>query len=298
VCYVSDPNGATDLNITNDESTYSFALFGNGTLPVSEGFEVPVQTSVNWSPLPVQAGSDWKFTTQSFSGGAQSMMVDNLNNVPNNTSILQGLNNYNFATVSNPYFHFKVAYQQKSAANNDKLSLEISNDCGKTWWTKWSKQGAALATTNVFSSAAFAPAASDYAEYSIPGVISHNTAFRWVFVSDPTAPGNNIFLDDINLGERQYVGIDENSAPANSFDLYPNPGNGATTVKFALSKPASVEINVSDISGRKVIGLTQAQYSAGEQLISINKDSSLSPGVYLVTVSTDGLRSSRKLVIN
>lgn len=297
-CSISNANNGTDVNASNDQSAYSFAVYGSGTLPISEGFEIPSQTTNSWAVVPSPNGANWAFTSQAFSGGAQSIMINNLTNNAGNTSVLQGLDNYDFSSVAHPYFHFKIAYQQKVTTNNDKLSLEISNDCGLTWWTKWSKQGAALATTTALSASAFVPAQSDFVEYAIPGVISRNTIFRWVFTSDAAAPGNNVYLDDINLGEGATVGIAELASTDTNFEIYPNPGSGETTLKFTLTKTSLIDVNVTDITGRQVIGVAQANYSAGEQLIVVNKDNSLSRGVYLVTLSGNGIKLSRKLVIN
>ncbi len=297
-CFVSNPNNSTDANTGNDQSVYNFAVYSADNLPIVEGFENVSVTNTHWSIIPSTNGSDWAFTGQSFSGGSKSLMVDNLNNTAGNVSILKGLNTYDFSNTNDPAIYFKVAYQRKSFANNDKLQLQISNDCGNTWWTKWSKQGAALATTTVLSSTAFVPAVADYVEYEVPGVMSANNIFRWVFTADATAPGNNIYLDDINILDKTTVGIKENKNLTNGFELFPNPGSGETFMSFNLINAASVEINVTDILGKKVIALEKTNYNSGNQTISFNKENTLSKGIYMVTISVDGAKSTKKLIIN
>ena len=298
-CTISNPNATTDPNALNDQSSYSFGVYTADNLPIVEGFETPATTTANWDIVSSAGGSDWAFTTQAFSGGAQSLMVNNLTNTPGNISILQGMKSYDFSTAQDPYIHFKVAYQQKALTNNDKLRLETSTDCGATWLQKWTKQGSALATTTVLSSTAFIPSVTDFVEYTVPALFNPSVLFRWVFTADATAPGNNIYIDDINIYDEATVGIKVNSALANNnFEVYPNPANAETFLKFNLTSASSVEINVTDISGRKVIDMPKTQYNSGNQLISINKDASLSKGIYMVTISADGVKSTRKLVIN
>lgn len=298
-CVVADPNNGTDSNPLNDESSYSFSVYGQGTLPVVEGFETPAQTVNDWQALPSAGGSDWEITPQAFSGGARSAMINNISNTAGNISILQGMNDYDFSLILHPTFYFKVAYQQKSTANKDKLSLEISNDCGKTWWVKWTKQGAALATTSAMSAVPFVPAPAGFVQYTIPGLLNKHSIFRWVFVADPAAPGNNVYLDDINLGEVVTVGINESSPNAGKdLEVYPNPTNGETMLDLKLSSAATIEINVTDIAGRKVIEMPATEYNAGSQLVTLNKDGVLANGIYVITVSANGIKSSRKLVVN
>ncbi len=297
-CFVTNPNNGVDGNLANDQSSYSFASYAPGSLPIMEDFESVSSVNTSWSILPSANGADWSFTNQAFSGGAQSLMINNLANNPGNTSIFQGTSSYDFSAAQDPYIHFKIAYQQKAAGSNDKLRLEISTDCGTTWWQKWTKQGSALATTTVLSSSAFIPATTDFVEYTVAGLFNPSVLFRWVFISDATSPGNNIYIDDINIYDEATVGIKENATAVNGVALFPNPSNGETFLKFNLNSASPVEITVTDILGKKVIDLGKTNFSAGQQTLSINKDNVLPKGIYMVSISADGAKSTKKLVIN
>lgn len=295
-CYISDPNNGADGYSANNQIVYTFNVFSVGSIPLVEGFEDPALTGSQWVMVP-SGGSDWMVTGQAFSGGEKSVMINNLTNTPGNTSIYTGLKNYDLFSALDPFITFKVAYQQKSANNNDKLSLEMSNDCGQTWWTRWTKQGSALATTTVLSNTPFVPSANDFVEYNITAPISSNAIFRWVFKADATNPGNNVYLDDINLLDAT-VGLKKINGTASGIELFPNPSNGETNLRFQLAGPTHIAVNVFDISGRKLISLEDREYAAGEQTIRFNQNSELSKGIYLVNIRANGTATSYKLVMN
>lgn len=299
-CFITNANNGVDANAANDVLVYNFSTFSNDNLPILEGFENASVSSTHWSILP-SGGANWSITNQASSGGSKSLMINNLINTPGNTSIIQGLNNYDFSNTIEPYIYFKVAYQQKSTANNDKLSLQISNDCGNTWWSKWSRQGAALASTSVLSNSNFIPTTADFKQCSAYGIFSSNTIFRFVFTADPLNPGNNIYIDDVNIYDTTAVaavGIKEQKGITTNFQLYPNPTSGEAFVKLYLNTTSSVEIKVTDVCGKEVYSIEKNKFSAGEQVISITNQTNLNKGIYFVTVYLENEKFISKLVIN
>jgi hypothetical protein len=297
--FTSNPNNGSDGNNANNQVVYIFNVYNSGVIPMVEGFEVPNITADQWKIIPSQNGASWAVNSQASSGGSRSIMIDNSTNVAGNTSILMGMENYDFYQVQNPSIAFKVAYQRKNANNNDKLSLEVSTDCGKSWTTRWSKQGSELASVAALSNAPFVPTAAQFTPYMINAWINSSSLFRWVFEADPTSVGNNIYLDDINLAD-EAVGIKEigSFSSAAGFELFPNPSNGAATVRFNLTKNATVNINVTDLMGRNVLMVADKELSQGVQEMSFNKNAELAKGIYLIGITVDGVTTTRKLVIN
>ncbi len=297
--YTSSPNNGTDGNNANNQIVYTFNVYNSGVIPMVEGFENPNITADQWVPVVAQNGANWTVNSQAASGGSKSIMIDNFSNTPGHVSILQGMENYDFYQTQSPGIYFKVAYQQKNANNNDKLSLEVSTDCGKSWATRWSKQGSDLASVAALSNIPFVPTAAQFTSYGITAWINGSSLFRWVFEADPNSVGNNIYLDDINLAD-EAVGIKEiGSFTSNmGFELFPNPSGGEATVRFNLTKNSTAKINVTDISGRNVLLIADKELNQGVQEISFNKNNELSKGVYLVGITVDGVTSARKLVVN
>ncbi len=300
-CFITNVNNSADVNLLNDTMIYNFSIFSSDNLPISEGFENSTTTLNHWKVL-LSGANDWAFTNQASASGVRSLMIDNLTNTPGNVSVLQGLNSYDFSNTADPFIFFKVAYQRKATNNNDKLMLQVSNDCGISWVTKWSKQGAALATTTVLSGSNFIPSTTDFVQHITNAAYTSNTVFRWVFIADAANPGNNIYIDDINIYDTSAVsavGIEEQKFDLiNNFEIYPNPSNSETFLKFNLIKPASVEIKVTNILGEEFIVMDKIQSASGDQIISINKDSILAKGIYMVTIYINDIKLTRKLVVD
>jgi len=80
-----------------------------------------------------------------------------------------------------------------------------------------------------------------------------------------------------------------------ALSVYPNPATTNATVSFSLNNEASVNINVTDLSG-KVVYTNALGTVNGTQSVNVNTDA-LNSGVYMVNVSVDGNVSTQKLVI-
>lgn len=66
------------------------------------------------------------------------------------------------------------------------------------------------------------------------------------------------------------VGIEENSALANSINLFPNPASESVRVKYTVENYTSVKISVINIIGQEVYSEETMKITAGEQALDIN----------------------------
>jgi len=82
---------------------------------------------------------------------------------------------------------------------------------------------------------------------------------------------------------------------------YPNPFNPSTAIKFNLSGAAATQLDIFDLSGRKVRTLVQANLGAGEHTVRWNgqDDSgrSLASGTYLAKLRSGEQVTTHKLVL-
>ena len=76
---------------------------------------------------------------------------------------------------------------------------------------------------------------------------------------------------------------------------YPNPFNGSTTIQFAVSVRARVNLSVYDMLGRHVAALVEEELSPGVYRVSFGSEE-LSSGVYFSTLSAEGLHVTRKIL--
>lgn len=77
---------------------------------------------------------------------------------------------------------------------------------------------------------------------------------------------------------------------------YPNPFNPSTVINYELPQNSEVQLEVFDISGRKVRTLVDEQQPAGEHQVRFNA-SSLSSGVYFYRIDAGSFQKVRKMTL-
>lgn len=201
-------------------------------------------------------------------------------------------------TLIDPSLNFDYAYTSYQGSN-DRLTIEISTDCGATFSTVWNKAGADLRTApevnNGSAGGFFKPTASQWKAESIDLTSYKNEdelIVRFTGISDF---GDNLYVDNINLGGT-VVGL-EPKATLESLSVYPNPSNGAnTTLSLQLDKNATVGVSIADMNGRVVVEQTNNTFNAGNNVIELNTQN-LANGVYTVIVRVNETPSTQRLVI-
>jgi len=97
---------------------------------------------------------------------------------------------------------------------------------------------------------------------------------------------------------------DENTAASNAvaintsnhLNIYPNPATTFTNLRVNIAKPGHVNISLTDISGRPLKQLMNANAQSGEFSLNINT-SNLGQGVYYVKmISDDGIQNVKLIV--
>lgn len=98
---------------------------------------------------------------------------------------------------------FWYAYQYRSTGFliADSLEVLVSTDCGNTYNSLWKLGGASLATTSSIADSAFYPFVLDKWKKITIDLIAYKQSQNIMFGFKATnGKGNNIFLDNINLG--------------------------------------------------------------------------------------------------
>jgi len=287
---VTNPNGGTDNNNTNNQMSFEFFVnMATPTLvPYTNSFTTTTFPYTNWSLINPDGGLTW--SRMSTNGGSLRLNCYNYSaNGAKDAFILEPLD---FTGQSNPSLKFKVAhaqYKTSSWSSNDRLEVYISSDCGQTWTPHWDKKGATLATAAATTSA-YSPSTSGWRQECVD--LSAYAGQGKVFVKFLATNnyGNNIFLDEISVGNVACnLGIDE--ATAEEIQLYPNPAKDQ--VKVSLTQTGDYTLQVIDLQGRIVT--EQAGYTSGSQ-IDVQLIG-LKPGSYLVAVGIDGQQITKNLII-
>jgi hypothetical protein len=94
------------------------------------------------------------------------------------------------------------------------------------------------------------------------------------------------------------VGIAK-TAEAISFSVKPNPFSDELEIRFRNEKQGKVQIKLTAITGSSSFVLSDAVYPAGESTFTVRpaeKGYALSPGIYLLSIETEGSRQFRKVI--
>jgi hypothetical protein len=295
---VSNGSGSSSIvksvTVLNGSAAITGPYFESFESPgVPANWQVINPNNVAWAQTNIAAkdgnGSFYLDGSQSASGDEDFLvmpMMDVLNN-PNDS------------------LKFSYAYARNSATQADKLVIETSVDCGGSWqyFTQYSAATMQAGSGGV-TGVPFVPTLAQWKQvnvtehpnwFNITG--SQSVLFRFVFTEDPAAGnGNRMFIDAVNF-EGIVSGINE-LTKSYKLNLYPNPSNSEANLKFNLNDAANVTVNVIDILGNNVLPAINTTFSAGEQVVSINKNGTLSKGIYFVNLSINGAKMSKKLVIN
>lgn len=254
-----------------------------GTLNVTQGFENGVFPDNNWIASVPQYGSGFKTNTVTAATGTNCVWVNNYYDNPNGAVSFYSPS-YNLQNLINaPQLSFKYAYAQQVASNDDELKVSISTNCGQTWTPIFSKSGAFLNTTGTLVPTAYLnPQASEWVTENITLVSfsgSQNAYFKFEFIPFATAPGNNVFVDDINISG--IVGLKENKNSLSNVFVYPNPNEGILNVELGILNDSNSSIQIFNSLGQLFI---EEPLLMKHSTFNIQHFPS---GIYFVKISTD-----------
>jgi hypothetical protein len=81
-----------------------------------------------------------------------------------------------------------------------------------------------------------------------------------------------------------------------SFELYPNPVQGITTLKFILSENSKVSLEIINMSGALVLVQDLGEQTVGPQQIELNC-SGLTPGTYFCRLWVGKAMAARRFIV-
>ena len=193
----------------------------------------------------------------------------------------------NLASNTNKTMTFDVTYRQYQA-ENDRLQVMVSSDCGATWNTVYDKAGSTLATLPASTAAYNTPGASDWRNESISLASYANADKLIVKFKATSAYGNNVFVDNIMIGGALAI-VEFEEIPV---QMYPNPATETTTLAFEAT--GSYEVTLTDASGRVI--QTVANTADGAVTVELNV-AGLTAGVYMVNIMSNGKMTTKSLIV-
>lgn len=192
------------------------------------------------------------------------------------------------ATAGDIELSFKVVYKETdNMVGAEKLMVYFSDDCGETWalGRQWFNTQLSQGTVN------FSYNPSNSGEYVMhTHTIPNNykvSNFMYKFVWKNTG-GNNIIIDDINIGYLGTAGIEEKEL--DGLSVYPNPFRENITIK-SQSNLNDAEIKIFDARGKLIKSMKK---DIIDNLV-INT-SEFSQGLYIMEIRNGGITKSFRIV--
>jgi len=298
--------GCTVSNQFGSNSSYSVIVVKDGDAEVptgnSESFEdggLPQYWQVNNTTTP---NAKWELTSDVSSLGAQCMYIPGELLPANSIEILEGPS-YDFKNNPGAIYTFKYAYAKATASNKDVFKVQASKDCGGTWEDIYVPGNTQMATgSGGVTTDLFYPFDEMWKFYVLSGHPNFklfknesNVRIRYYFQEDVggTGQGNRLYLDEINFVTP--TGINELTKEI-GLNLQPNPASGKATLVFNLSQPARAEIEVISVTGSVITARPSVTLETGSQEIDLDL-SSVSTGMYFVNLKLNGIKMTRKLVV-
>lgn len=288
---VSDPNGQTDGNLSNDERSVQFTIFNSvGGPAVSETFASASFPPAGWSELNGGDVAGWEYSTAGLNGAGSAKMNFVYSPAGDFDAIV--MPTMDMTGYDNAVLTFDIA-AARYGTSNDNLKVKVSYNCGLTWTTLYNKTGAALATVGSQTSI-FTPTNAN--QWRAETINLNNYLTRPALLVKFEAfsnQGNNLYLDNINLSLT--TGLNTVNR-ALDFSLSPNPARSLATVNFSMAKQQAVQLSVLDAQGRIVYAFDEASVLPGDHQLFVPV-SGLAKGIYLVRLQGEDGQQLRRLVV-
>lgn len=296
VTHEPSTSAGSDVMTKNNIITVS-SLTAGYTGPIIDGFENTIQFNNDWILGNGADAYNWENTTLAAATGSRSIRINNYS-LPSSSSDIDYIvsPSFDLSASSNKTVKFKVAFTKKVAGNTDRLMVYYSLDCGANWVLKMPITTGNLVTAPNQANA-FIPNASQWVEKTMDFTsIGNSTNIRFKFQFE-SGGGNNIYLDDINIGG--FVGVDEFLDNIGSFNVYPNPTHSNAQISFNLTKDVkNLSIKVKNTLGQVVTDVVNGQsFNVGKYTLKIDEERKLPAGIYFIEFNADRNSKTQKLIV-
>jgi len=261
-----------------------------------DSFENTTQFNNDWR-IENPEGQSWVINTNAAATGSRSVKINNYftSEAGEEDELISP--SYDLSSAPSKTMRFKVAFAKKSSSDNDRLFIFYSTSCGAFWSLGAMIPTGSLATVPDQGSNFTPSSPSHWAEktVSLAGVgTSTNVRVKFKFKS---GGGNNIYLDDINIGGfSQSV---DDFANIGQFNIYPNPAHSNAKITFNLFKNVKqLNVKVKNTLGQDVTNvITNQSFTAGKYTLNVDEGRKLPAGVYLIEFNADNAIKTQKLII-
>jgi hypothetical protein len=194
------------------------------------------------------------------------------------------------------YHGFFITVKNVSFGDISMRIVRTQNDLPDSTWVSGICSGLNCYPPQVSTTEMFKIKAGDTetTELTIVGGMQENSTAHIVLQYD-MGPGTQSQQLEFTVKVSRAAGVPVLSEVANAV-IYPNPTPGKARYDYTLSRGGNVSMSVSSINGVQVLPATSEYQDAGAHSASLDL-SGLPAGVYMVTMTADGVKNSRLVTV-
>jgi choice-of-anchor B domain-containing protein len=191
-------------------------------------------------------------------------------------------------SMTKPTVIFWSYFNSRSAAKDDTLYVDLSNDNGATW-----KNAVTVSGKLPFWK---------QNRIDLKSILTVTSEMKVRFVAKDGGVSSvfDAAVDDVEFGDDLQLTAGRSvSAVPEAFLLqqnFPNPFNPSTTIRYQIPAAAHVSLTVHDLLGKEIVSLVDAQQEAGTHSIEFTADSFAS-GMYFYTLRAGEHSTTKKLIL-
>ena len=269
---------------------YSFETgIGNDWTVADNSAEESIWTNVNGS----YSGFEW-------SNG--SLVVNNFERVK--VGVIGGYTeivskSFNLSNFSTPAIKFRWAGAALNTFPTNEITVHYSTNCGENWLSLGTLDPVTTSRAGYIATN-FVPNENDWLDTVLTknALKNNNIKFKIAYSAGTTAH-NNIYIDNIKIGESSSLFNENNNSISQKISVFPNPLDESSSILLENFGGQETSIDIINILGEKVYnifeGVIQSDYLEINNLRArIKKD-----GIYFVRATSSSNKSfTKKIILN
>ena len=199
---------------------------------------------------------------------------------------------YDLTDLTNGVLNFDLAKAQYSAVASDLLFVAISTDCGSSFTYVYGLSGLGLSTIPDYNTTNnWAPQAANEwraEQIDLSAYAGEQIIIRFI---NQNNIGNSTYIDNVFMDGV----LAANEFNISSLSLYPNPASQGFTLDLGDNSFNTIDVSIINSLGQQLKQYDQSIFN-GSSKASFDV-SSFASGLYFITIASDGISTTKKLLI-
>jgi hypothetical protein len=236
--------------------------------------------------------NNWGISQSNYYSAPYSITDSQNSDYGNNVnSTIESANEIDLTNASQAFVSFYAKWDIEKSW--DYVQFEISTDNGANWIPQCGKYtNIGNTDQGIENQPMYDGKRSNWVkeEIDLSDYLGENIKFRFQLVSDANTTADGFYFDELKVYKLEDQATSVANVVQNIFEIYPNPTNDILNIK--LNIPDSFDIKIVNIDG-KIIFSEKDIYN--DKFLNINN---LSNGIYFVTLTTNSLTKTIKIIKN